>query len=58
MNLHSVRKFTPWIILALAAATVVYRVKLRPIPVVGHTAGEPPDGFHFLSLPELRLSLT
>ena len=39
MNLHSVRKFTPWIILALAAATVVYRVKLRPIPVVGHTAG-------------------
>ena len=39
MNYSSLRRFFPWLALALVTAAVVYRVKLRPIPVAGHTAG-------------------
>ncbi len=37
MNHSSLRRFIPWVVLAAVAATVVYRMNVRPIPVAGHT---------------------
>lgn len=37
MNYSSLRRFFPWLAVALVSAAVMYRVKLRPIPVAGHT---------------------
>ena len=37
MNYSSLRRFFPWLALALVAAAIMYRMKFRPIPVAGHT---------------------
>ena len=39
MKFASLRRFIPWVVLALVVAVPVYRLKLRPVPVVGHTLG-------------------